>query len=95
MAVSDVKPQHPKKSSDVSKFQLSKKRNSVGDDLSDQEEIMITNEDQRIIKEVASDINEKAFYGKILKKQTVVVQDQDLMKLSPRSREIATVMRFI
>jgi hypothetical protein len=48
-----------------------------------------------MIKEVASDINEKAFYGKILKKQKEVVVDQDLMKLSPRSREIATVMRFI
>jgi hypothetical protein len=89
--VSDAKPQLPRKSGD----QPSKKRVSVEADLSDQDEIMITQEDQRMIKEVASDINEKAFYGKILKKQKEVVVDQDLMKLSPRSREIATVMRFI
>jgi serine/threonine protein kinase len=71
------------------------KRKSVVEDLSDQEERLITSEDQKMIKEVASDINEKAFYGKILKKTNTVVQDQDLMKLSPRSREIATVVRFI
>jgi hypothetical protein len=41
---------------------------------------------------VASDINEQAFYGKILKaKQIITTKDYDsqLAKLSPRSQEIA------
>lgn len=56
---------------------------------------MITQEEERQIKEALSDINEKAFYGKILKKQKEIVCDDDLKQFSARTREITTVMRMI
>lgn len=40
-------------------------------------------------------MNEKAFYGKVLKKTKAIECDEDLVKLSARSREIATVMKVI
>lgn len=42
---------------------------------------MITQEDEKMIKEVVSDINEKAFYGKLLKKTSDLshITDQDLL----------------
>jgi len=43
---------------------------------------------------VISDLNEKAFYGKIMKK-TKNLESSEFQNLSPRSREIATVMKFI
>lgn len=44
-----------------------------------------------------SDINEKAFYGKLLKKtkDLNLLQDEEFKNLSPRAREIASVMKFI
>jgi predicted house-cleaning NTP pyrophosphatase (Maf/HAM1 superfamily) len=45
---------------------------------------------------VISDLNHKAFYGKILKKtKEIDIDDENLKHLSPRSREIATVMKII
>jgi len=51
---------------------------------------------------VASDINEKAFYGKILRTKTIIEMqgkrhqiDQHLQRLSPRSQEIAHVMQKV
>ena len=63
----------------------------------DVEEILITQEEEQQIKEVISDINHKAFYGKILKKTKEIDygNDESLKNLSPRSREIATVMKII
>jgi hypothetical protein len=42
-------------------------------------------------------LNHKAFYGKIVKrtKEIDVGDDEQLRDLSPRSREITTVMRMI
>lgn len=57
--------------------------------------IMMTEEDERKIKEVVSDIDYKAFYGKVMKKTKTRETDAEMAKLSPRSREIATVMRFV
>lgn len=59
--------------------------------------ILITEEDSRQIKEMVSDINEKAFYGKLLKKtkDLNLLPDDDVKNLSPRAREIASVMKFI
>lgn len=70
-------------------------QNSLNDDQDD--EILITQEDERQIKEVISDINHKAFYGKMLKrtKEIDCGDDETLRALSPRSREIAMVMRII
>ena len=44
-----------------------------------------------------SDINHKAFYGKILRKTKEIDygDDEQLRNLSPRSREITMVMRMI
>lgn len=56
---------------------------------------MLTQEDERKIKEVVSDIDYKAFYGKVLKKTEKIEKDEDLKNLSPRSREIARVMKFV
>lgn len=60
---------------------------------------LITEEEEQEIRQVASDINERAFFGKILKtKQIVQASKSDtahLRKLSPRSQEIAYVMRKV
>ena len=67
----------------------------------DEELILITQEDELLIKEIASDINEKAFYGKMLKKKKAKKNKKnnggpdEFEKLSPRAREIATVEKFI
>ena len=57
---------------------------------------LITEEEEQEIRQVASDINEKAFYGKILRtKQLIQKGSSDVKKLSPRSQEIAYVMKEI
>ena len=56
---------------------------------------MITEEDEQEIRQVASDINEKAFYGKILKTKKVLKVDAEFVKLSPRSQEIGYVMKRV
>ena len=57
---------------------------------------LITEEEEQEIRQVASDINEKAFYGKILKAKQIIQDpanaDANFRKLSPRSQEIASVM---
>jgi hypothetical protein len=45
---------------------------------------LITEEEEEEIRQVASDINEKAFYGKILR-QKQAVKDGNKSHLSPRS----------
>ncbi len=69
------------------------------ENLDDEDKIMITEEEEQQIKEVVSDLNHKAFYGKIMKKTKDVVpvdpKDEYMRNLSPRSREIAFVMRII
>jgi hypothetical protein len=61
------------------------------------QEPMITEEEEHEIRQVASDINEKAFYGKIMRAKQIILDPQNadtyLSKLSPRSQEIASVMR--
>jgi hypothetical protein len=62
----------------------------------EEEQILMTQEEEHQIKEVISDLNHKAFYGKILKKtKEIDIDDENLKHLSPRSREIATVMKII
>jgi len=60
---------------------------------------LITEEEENEIRQVASDINEKAFFGKMLKtKQIVEASKSDknqLKRLSPRSQEIAFVMKKV
>jgi len=65
--------------------------------LEDEEEILITQEEEQQIKEMVSDLNQKAFYGKHLRKVKEVDcgNDEALRRLSPRSREIALVKRTI
>lgn len=47
---------------------------------------MVTEEEEQEIRDVASDINERAFYGKILKTKKALEQGiRDLKQLSPRS----------
>ena len=58
---------------------------------------LITEEEEQEIRQVASDINEKAFYGKVMKAKQIINnnygnQDAAFKKLSPRSQEIAYVM---
>ena len=69
------------------------------ENLDDEDKIMITEEEEQQIKEVVSDLNHKAFYGKIMKKTKDVVpvdpKDEYMRNLSPRSREITFVMRII
>ena len=59
----------------------------------------MTEEEEQQIKEVISDLNHKAFYGKAMKrtKDMIVVDPNDeyMRNLSPRSREITFVMRII
>lgn len=63
---------------------------------------LITEEDENEIRQVASDINEKAFFGKILRTKNLIQSnnygkniDSKLKNLSPRSQEIAYVMKKI
>lgn len=60
--------------------------------------MVITEEDEKYIREIANDINEKAFYGKILKKVKKISSrrenkenngESEFGQLSPRSKEIA------
>ena len=44
---------------------------------------------------MASDINEKAFYGKLLKTKQALAKEGDFKRLSPRSQEIGYVMRKV
>jgi hypothetical protein len=73
--------------------------NTLADEEEDQDQIMITQEEEQQIKEVISDLNHKAFYGKNLKKSKDWVHyqgdDETLKNLSPRSREITMVTRMI
>ena len=46
---------------------------------------LITEEEESEIRQVASDINEKAFYGKILKTKQALGSNTQISKLSPRS----------
>lgn len=57
----------------------------------------MTQEEEQQIKEIVSDLNHKAFYGKHLRrpKDYDYGDDESLKKLSPRSREITMVMRMI
>ena len=54
---------------------------------------MITEEDEQEIRQVASDINEKAFYGKIIRTKKALNNETEFSKLSPRSQEIGYVMQ--
>ena len=58
---------------------------------------LITEEDESEIRQVASDINERAFYGKILKTKKLIYENQSnkIKLLSPRTQEIAKVMQTI
>ena len=63
---------------------------------------LITEEDESEIRAVASDINERAFYGKILKTKKLIAEEggqrldeKKFRMLSPRSQEIAKVMQAI
>jgi hypothetical protein len=53
---------------------------------------LITEDDEQEIRQVASDINEKAFFGKILRTKKALNNDNEFGKLSPRSQEIGYVM---
>ena len=44
---------------------------------------------------MASDINEQAFYGKIVRTKKAMKVDAEFSKLSPRSQEIGYVMKKI
>ena len=44
---------------------------------------------------MASDINEKAFYGKIVKTKKAMKSQTEMSKLSPRSQEIGSVMQKV
>lgn len=62
---------------------------------------LITEEEEQEIRQVASDINEKAFYGKLRRTKQIINEcqatdnDDQLRKLSPRSQEIAFVMKQV
>jgi len=62
---------------------------------SDDQKPLMTEEEEVEIRQVASDINERAFYGKILKTQLAMENDSELKRLSPRSQEIGSVMKKI
>lgn len=56
----------------------------------------MTDEEEEEIRHVASDINERAFYGKILKTKVAIERgSNELKKLSPRSQEIGGVMQIV
>ena len=54
---------------------------------------LITEDDEHEIRQVASDINEKAFYGKIVRTKKALNDQSEFGKLSPRSQEIGYVMQ--
>jgi len=56
---------------------------------------LLTEEDEHCIKQVAADINERAFYGKLMKTKKALKNNSEFAKLSPRSQEIGSVMRSI
>jgi serine/threonine protein kinase len=56
---------------------------------------LLTEEEEQGIRQVASDINERAFYGKIMKTKRALRMPTEFAKLSPRSQEIGSVMRAI
>ena len=68
---------------------------TVFDESDDDYEVagpMITEEEEQEIRQVASDINEKAFYGKVLRAKQMIQdpstqnkEDKQFQKLSPRS----------
>lgn len=61
----------------------------------DDDKPLMTEEEEHEIRQVAADINERAFYGKILKTQMAIENDSDFKKLSPRSQEIGSVMKKV
>ena len=56
---------------------------------------LLTEQDENEIRQVAADINERAFYGKILKTKKALRDKGEFAKLSPRSQEIGSVMKAI
>jgi hypothetical protein len=46
---------------------------------------LLTEQDENEIRQVAADINERAFYGKILKTKKALRDKGEFAKLSPRS----------
>jgi serine/threonine protein kinase len=57
---------------------------------------LVTEEEENQIRDVASDINERAFYGKIMRTKKALEQGiKTLHQLSPRSQEIANVMQLV
>lgn len=56
---------------------------------------LITEEDEQEIRQVASDINEQAFYGKIIRTKKALKTEAEFAKLSPRSQEIGYVMQKV
>ena len=59
----------------------------------DKDRRLITEDDENDIRQVASDINEKAFYGKIVRTKKALNDQGEFSKLSPRSQEIGYVMQ--
>ena len=64
-------------------------------DLDYDDKPLITEEEEHEIRQVASDINEKAFYGKLLKTKQALTKEGDFKRLSPRSQEIGYVMKKV
>lgn len=58
-------------------------------------ERLITEEEESQIRQVASDINERAFYGKLLKTKVAIQSDKEFAQLSPRSKEIGMILKRI
>ena len=56
---------------------------------------LITEDDEQEIRQVASDINEQAFYGKIIRTKKALKTESEFNKLSPRSQEIGYVMQKV
>ena len=59
--------------------------NTRNDDDDYDDKPLMTEEEEQEIRQVASDINEKAFYGKILKTKQAIQVDSEFARLSPRS----------
>ena len=55
----------------------------------------MTEEDEMLFRQVASDINEKAFFGKKMRQQSAKNNFADQSALSPRSTEINSVINKI
>ena len=64
-------------------------------DLDYDDKPLITEEEEHELRQVASDINEKAFYGKLLKTKQALHKEGDFKRLSPRSQEIGYVMKKV